>query len=453
LPRREILEPAGAGGDSAITVAGRTWTYREFARLVDVAPTGPLVDVSGMTLPSALAAAFAAARSGTAVLMHDTGRPAPKITTLPPETWLVATTSGTSGRPRAICRTARSWALSVQPLADAAGLGPADRVALTGPVHATLHLFAAMHTLCIGAHLTDQVRDATAVHCVPAVLADLVRSGGVSGLRAAVVAGSALPDAPARQAAALGISVLEYFGAAELSFVAIRRWPEPMLRPFPGAEIRLDVDGRLWVRSPYRALGYAAVADAEPVYVAVRDTEAGSPEAGNAAAGDGAAGNHEAGNATDSKTKDGDAAIRAVGILPGPTDPLRVDPDGFATVGDLARAADTGPVDGFVILGRGDAAITVGGTTVLAEDVEAALCALPGVAAAAVVGLPHPRLGEVVAAAVELDGTQPVESIRAAARAALSGPSLPRKYVTVDRLPRTAAGKVARAAAARLLEG
>ena len=39
---------------------------------------------------------------------------------------------------------------------------------LTGPLHATLHLFAAVHTLAIGAELIDQRRAATAVHAVPA---------------------------------------------------------------------------------------------------------------------------------------------------------------------------------------------------------------------------------------------------------------------------------------------
>lgn len=428
----DSLEPAGAADDPAVTVAGRTWSYREFGRLVDAAPTGDLVDLSRMTLPSALAAAFAAARAGTAAVVRDPARPAPRFGAVPPETWLVATTSGTSGRSRAICRTARSWALSVQPLADIAGIGPTDRVALTGPLHATLHLFAAMHTLCIGAHLIDTLGDATAVHCVPVVLADLAMHGGVRNLRTAVVAGAALADSVASRAAAQGVSVVEYYGAAELSFAAIRRWPEPMLKPFPGAELRLDAGGRLWVRSPYLALGYA-------------------PEPGAAAETGAAADGIAAGGARASRAAPADSPVTP-SILVTRSGPLAVDADGFATVGDLARAAASGPMGGLLIRGRGDAAVTVGGATVLVEDVEAALCSVPGVAAAAAIGLPHPRLGEIVAAVLELDGTNPMASIRAAARAVLSGPSLPRKYVTVARLPRTAAGTIARAAARRLLD-
>lgn len=464
---RDALTLAGAASDPALTVAGDTWTYAELAAQVDAAPTGPLVDVSGMTLPSSLAAAFAAARSGTAVLVRDPALPAPRIACLPPGTWLVAMTSGSSGRPRAVCRTARSWALSIQPLAEIAGLSPADRVTLTGPLHATLHLFAAIHTLCVGAHLTDDVREATAVHCVPAVLAELTApEPRAPHLRTAVVAGSPLPDAVAREAAAHGISVTEYYGAAELSFVAIRRWPEPTLRPFPGVDLRLGADGRLWARSPYCALGYAGIAPSagtEPTagtYGAGPVTgpgEAGAsavpedstttarrqPPIGAGVAQERATEGVRAG-ATADRTADPASA--------GPAGPLRVDEDGFATVGDLARAAETGPMGGLTILGRGDAAITVGGATVLAEDVEAALDAIPGVVAAAAVAQPHPRLGEIVAAVLELDGTAPLTSIRSAARAALSGPSLPRRYVIVEHLPRTAAGKVARAAARRILE-
>ena len=45
------------------------------------------------------------------------------------------------------------------------------------------------------------------------------------------------------------------------------------------------------------------------------------------------------------------------------------------------------------MLGRGSAAVTTGGHTVLVEDVEAALAGLPGVLDVAVIGQPHPRFG------------------------------------------------------------
>lgn len=117
---------------------------------------------------------------------------------------------------------------------------------------------------------------------------------------------------------------------------------------------------------------------------------------------------------------------------------------GFATVGDRGTVEADGTLR---VHGRGDAAVLTGGATVLVEDVEAAL--RPAVTGdVVVVGVPHPELGQVVAAAL----TDPAD--RAPARAAadaLAPAQRPRLWCVVDELPRTAAGKVDRAALAELV--
>lgn len=341
-----------------------------------------------------MATVFAAAALGRPVLVADPAVPAPIIGTVPADTFLIVVTSGTSGRPKPVLRTAESWVRSFAPLSELTGIDRNDRVLLTGPLHATLHLFAAVHALAIGAELTDRPDLATAVHAVPAVLADLLdHLPADSPLRIAVLAGSAVPGKLTRRTADRGISVVEYYGAAELSFVAAARFPQS-LRPFPGAEVELR-DGVLWVRSPFLSLGYP----------------------------------HS-----------------VIG-------PFHRDEAGFGTVGDLAEWATDG---GLLIRGRGDAAITTGGATVIAEDVEAVLGALPGVAAVAVVGLPHARFGQLVTAVIEpLPGVD-LHGLRAAARAVLRDQSLPRRWLLTDRLPSTSSGKVNRSAvasAATLLVG
>jgi long-chain acyl-CoA synthetase len=94
---------------------------------------------------------------------------------------------------------------------------------------------------------------------------------------------------------------------------------------------------------------------------------------------------------------------------------------------------------------------------VIAEDVEAALAALPMVAGVAVVGVPHQRLGQVVTAVVEPRPGIELTGLRAAARQVLGGPALPRRWLVAARLPRTPSGKVARhrvaLAAAALVAG
>lgn len=336
---------------------------------------------------------FAAAAAGAPVLVTDpAAAPAALPTALPPQTFLVVVTSGTSGHPRPVLRTELSWTSSFAPFTELTGIGPADRVLLTGPLHATMHLFAAVHTLAIGAHLVDQPATATAAHAVPTRLAALLderdRPGaGAASLRTVVVAGAPLPDDLAARALANGLDVVEYYGAAELSFVAARRAPGP-LRPFPGAQVDLRA-GVLWVRSPYLSEGYP----------------------------------------------------------PGVTGPFRRDADGFATVGDLAeeRPGDGDPAGGGLrVRGRGDAAVTTGGATVVAEDVEQVLLTVPGVAAVAVIGAPHPRLGQLVVAVLEPAPGADLRGIRGAARRVLHGPSLPRRWLVTGALPRTPGGKVAR---------
>jgi long-chain acyl-CoA synthetase len=123
--------------------------------------------------------------------------------------------------------------------------------------------------------------------------------------------------------------------------------------------------------------------------------------------------------------------------------PFTVDGDGFATVGDCGHL--TGGV--LTVTGRGADAVVTGGATVVVDDVERALRRLTG-AEVIVVGVPHARLGQVVAAVV----TDP--SVPAAARAAglaeLSVAQRPRRWFHLPRWPVTAAGKVDRAAITEL---
>jgi long-chain acyl-CoA synthetase len=79
-------------------------------------------------------------------------------------------------------------------------------------------------------------------------------------------------------------------------------------------------------------------------------------------------------------------------------------PAGWAATNDLARVDE----DGFVwILGRGDDVIIRGGFKVHLLEVEAALLEHPLVLEACVVGLPDERLGEVPAALVITDASEP----------------------------------------------
>jgi acyl-coenzyme A synthetase/AMP-(fatty) acid ligase len=312
-------------------------------------------------------------------------------------------TSGSSGSPRAVVRTIDSWRASLIPLSevtgirrvrDAASNSGAGLVWVPGPLTSSLFLYGALHAAWCGLPWTSGSPDApaarrvTAAHLVPTQLADALEAmerGALPALRTVVVAGAALPGPLRTRAERRGVRVVEYYGSAELSFVGWRDQAGPY-RAFPGAEVRVGADKVLWARSPYCASSYL-----------------------------------------DERT-------------PGP---WRRQGD-WHTVGDLARPDG----DGWWLLGRGDTAVSTGGHTVVAAEVEAVLRDVPGVRDVVVVGLPHERLGEVVVAVVVPDAGQERGLRRRLddeARA-LPAPARPRRWQCAAALPLLASGKVDRPA-------
>jgi len=122
-------------------------------------------------------------------------------------------------------------------------------------------------------------------------------------------------------------------------------------------------------------------------------------------------------------------------------DAQRLDPDGYVDTGDLARI-DT---DGFVwIEGRAGDVINRGGNKVFPEQVEEVLRLAPGVADAAVVGVPDARLGEVPVAFVVTTRATSDDELRSLCRAHLAPYKTPVAFHRVDTLPRSEVGKVLR---------
>jgi long-chain acyl-CoA synthetase len=104
--------------------------------------------------------------------------------------------------------------------------------------------------------------------------------------------------------------------------------------------------------------------------------------------------------------------------------------------------------DGYLwIVGRQKDLIIRGGHNIMPGEVEAALFEHPEVADAAVAGVPHPILGEDLAAWVVRrgSGTPSLDSIRSFLADRLADYKVPRRITFVDALPRNDAGKVMRA--------
>jgi malonyl-CoA/methylmalonyl-CoA synthetase len=113
----------------------------------------------------------------------------------------------------------------------------------------------------------------------------------------------------------------------------------------------------------------------------------------------------------------------------------------FFVSGDLGMVDS----DGYLhIVGRGKDLIISGGLNVYPAEVEGAIDELPGVRESAVIGLPHPDLGEGVAAIVALKEGAPRDGValEAALRSKLARFKQPKAILFADELPRNAMGKV-----------
>ncbi|MGY6549630.1 MAG: malonate--CoA ligase [Roseinatronobacter sp.] len=118
--------------------------------------------------------------------------------------------------------------------------------------------------------------------------------------------------------------------------------------------------------------------------------------------------------------------------------------DGWFITGDLGMV----DADGYVsIVGRAKDLIISGGYNVYPKEIEQVLDALPDVRESAVIGLPHPDLGEAVVAVLATEGAGPSEdALRRAVETRLARYKQPRHYLRVRELPRNTMGKVQKAA-------
>ncbi|MCX8085844.1 MAG: AMP-binding protein [Rhodocyclaceae bacterium] len=115
------------------------------------------------------------------------------------------------------------------------------------------------------------------------------------------------------------------------------------------------------------------------------------------------------------------------------------------TTSDLARFEADGRV---TILGRADEMLVTGGANVHPLEVEAQLSTCPGVAEAAVTGLPDPVWGDLLACAYV--GETDEAALEAWCRQTLPAARRPRRFLRVSQLPRLPSGKLDRRALRRL---
>lgn len=302
-------------------------------------------------------------------------------------------TSGTTGAPRRIRRSQASWTASFA-VNRRFGIGPGARVAVLGRLVQSLSLYGAVEGLHLGAgvHLLaglrpDRQRKAlmergiSHLYATPAQLRLLIEGGpACPDLRLILVGGSKLDPGlrSAMQAMAPQARVMEFYGAAETSFITLADPDSPEAsvgQAYPGVSLAVT-DGEVWVKSPYLFMGYA-----------------GDP---------------------------GGARWRC----------------GWLSVGEMGRLEQ-----GCLFLhGRAGRMVTVADQNVFPEEIETLLAGFPGIRRVAVLPVPDPLRGTVLVAIAQGDPSQEA-TILHAARAALGPLKAPKSLIWLADWPMLPSGK------------
>ena len=112
----------------------------------------------------------------------------------------------------------------------------------------------------------------------------------------------------------------------------------------------------------------------------------------------------------------------------------------YAVPGDWARVEEDGTI---TLLGRGNTCVNTGGEKVFPEEVEGALKSHPDVFDSLVLGVPDDRLGQRVAALIQLrpGAAADAAALQAHVHGQLAGYKVPRTVWFVDSVGRTVSGK------------
>jgi len=333
----------------------------------------------------------------------------------PEDPFYIGFTSGSTGTPKGYCRSHRSWTSSFDVSDREFPITAADRVLVPGSLIHSLHLYGAVEGICAGARVTV-ARDFNPRHLarvlrqqkisvlygtptqVQLLARELQADGPLGSLRLLLVSGAKWQERGRRQIAGLfpNADLVEFYGASEMSFVALARPEEAVpaesvgraasgvrieIRDGAGAVLPRGVPGRIWVASDLLFDGYVC---------------------------------------------GGGTEIRREGR--------------WLTVGDH------GHLDrhGFLYLaGREKRMLVTAGVNLYPEEVEKILAAQPEVADAAVFGEPDSVRGTVVVAAVRAarGATPDPDRLRRTCRAELGLAATPKKIRVLEDWPLTAGGK------------
>jgi acyl-CoA synthetase (AMP-forming)/AMP-acid ligase II/acyl carrier protein len=408
----QILRP-----DAVLVLRGAASSARSIASERGV----PIIEAS-VTEPGRLPLAFAVPKIGSALPLDETNAHTPLF---------ILHTSGTTADPNLVPFSHLNMLAVMERLQTWFGLTPRDRCLTVSPVYYS----HALTTTVLPPLLTggSTAFPANATHVEPsewfgdlkptwysagptlhlAVLEKMqerAEARRMHALRFVSSAGAPLAaDMGARLQDVLGVPVLEHYGSSETAQIATNRASPGGTKagtvgiPWPGIVSIVDEDGR-------------EVPGGERGEILIRGPSV------------------------------------TAGYLNAPELNLSSFIDGAYRTGDIGSL----DADGFLSLhGRVKELINRGGEKIAPLEVDQALLRHPEVEQAAAYAVPHPRLGEDVAAAVILRPGAGVtlEALREFLSDKLAPFKIPRRIVVVDQLPKGISGKVQRKRLSEMMNG
>jgi long-chain acyl-CoA synthetase len=410
---REALA-ASLGLDTILVADGATWSQ-------------PATRELPLELPSFRAGILAGLPSANHSLVFDEDA----LAALNPA--FIRFSSGTTGRSKGVVLSHKSLFERVTAANERLQIGPKDRVIWILPmahhfaVSIMLYLLHGATTVVVNSHLAEDILSAgiehggTVLYGSPfhhAMLAGEPSGRAWPTLRLAVSTAAALTLQTAQAfQARYGLPLSQGLGIIEVGLPFLNAnadKPTHVGLPMPAFEVQLR-----------------AIAD-------------NGKSAGDVIA-------HWGPNPAENRSSGGDVGeifVRGPGMLDAYVIPWRrrdeILKEGWFRTGDLGVLDEEGSLQ---LVGRSHSVINVAGLKCFPEEIEAILCEHPGVLAARVSGKAHDRVGAIpVAEIVPRDSSAPpsILSLNTHCRRALSRYKVPVEFKMVERLPKTASGKLKR---------
>ena len=330
----------------------------------------------------------------------------------------ILATSGTRGLPRFVVHEWRSLRANAEAANERLGFGPDDRWLATlawahvGGLAVPLRAAAAGATVGLASARFDAATVARALgelaithlSLVPAMLHGLLEAGArpPGSLRAVLLGGAATPPDLLDRALGAGWPIALSYGLTEAGSQVATSAPRELRaadrscgRPLRGVEVRIRPaegrDERTMPGPPPDRVGHIEVR----------------------------------------------GPILFRGYIGAPPRPR----DAWFSTGDLGRLDADGRLE---VTGRLHDRIVSGGTNVDPVRIEAVLAGHPEVREAAVIGFPDETWGQIVVAVVAGHDPELASRLDPWCRQRLSSARVPRRWEVVERIPRTATGKVDR---------